>query len=715
MARLPTAADLGARPTPQAYAGRPSTVPNAGGVAQAAGQLGETAFRIGQGIVEKEDKLNYAAAKTALLKADITARAELENEPDHAKYESLYAARMKTAREAAGKMITSRSDRSLFDADADLDFARGQAEVMKVVRGKRIAVDTATLESGLDALQDTALSANDEGTRAQAIMTASEMIDGGVAKGVMDAAQAGRLKRTWASNYAGAQISNAIMREDLVTAKRTYEANADKLDLGTALNLAGDIKRMEDKRQSATDAMGSAPGFAPSVNGQPAGRGDFGVIIGLEGGTGPKGEFLTSPKGAVGPAQVMPGTAPDAAKLAGLPWDEKLYRSDPAYNNALGEAYFKDMLRQFGDPSKAAAAYNAGPGNASKGTGLRGAMEKAKKAGQPDNWEAYLPDETQKYVKNFRKRSGYGAADQGAARWDKEAWYSNIDARADQEGWSFERRERAKDYANQQIGRDEQLLARREDDADRQASEFILDRREGFTDVSQIPRNIWSNMSVSARSSAMNAAEENGKKEPESNGPLMWQAHAIMYGEPERFKAMDLSQYVGKVSRAEMDSLVSEQMKMRSGGETTIRSNISGTIDFFSKLDKQLAETLDPKKQPEAYSRVFQDMQAYVIGITKGQRDPTDAEAKAAFDRATMKVIVQTPGMIWGSKREEVRRFEVDPGQDYRVQAGQVGQVIPSAVRQRIVGSLRRIGNGSPSEADISKAYLAGRGQPGLW
>lgn len=134
------------------------------------------------------------------------------------------------------------------------------------------------------------------------------------------------------------------------------------------------------------------------------------AIVGNEGGTGSHGEFLTSPKGAIGPAQVMPGTAPYAAKLAGLPWDEVRYRSDPAYNQALGRAYYAEQLQTFGDPDMAAAAYNAGPGSAARGTGLRGAMRRAAEHGEPGNWETYLPHETQLYVENFRKRTGGAAA-----------------------------------------------------------------------------------------------------------------------------------------------------------------------------------------------------------------------------------------------------------------------------------------------------------------
>ena len=88
----------------------------------------------------------------------------------------------------------------------------------------------------------------------------------------------------------------------------------------------------------------------------------------IEGGLGPKGEMRVSSAGAVGPSQLMPATAPEAAKLAGLPWDEKRYRTDPEYNEALGKAYYLSRVAaRKGDYNKAALDYHSGMGNVDKG------------------------------------------------------------------------------------------------------------------------------------------------------------------------------------------------------------------------------------------------------------------------------------------------------------------------------------------------------------
>lgn len=134
------------------------------------------------------------------------------------------------------------------------------------------------------------------------------------------------------------------------------------------------------------------------------GGGDtFSKMIGIESGGKQfdnNGKPLVSPKGAVGVAQVMPNTAPEAARLAGLPWDPQRYQNDPQYNMQLGRAYFQSLVQKYnGDEMKAAAAYNAGAGRVDAAIAKGGA-----------NWASQLPQETQNYVANLARNGGNSSA-----------------------------------------------------------------------------------------------------------------------------------------------------------------------------------------------------------------------------------------------------------------------------------------------------------------
>lgn len=98
---------------------------------------------------------------------------------------------------------------------------------------------------------------------------------------------------------------------------------------------------------------------------------------------GPSGELLTSPKGAMGEMQVMPGTARDPG------FGIRPARSgDPDDLARVGREYFARMLERYGDPKIAAVAYNWGPGNTDKWL-MAGADPKD------------LPAETRSYMRGF--------------------------------------------------------------------------------------------------------------------------------------------------------------------------------------------------------------------------------------------------------------------------------------------------------------------------
>jgi len=124
----------------------------------------------------------------------------------------------------------------------------------------------------------------------------------------------------------------------------------------------------------------------------------------------PGGGLLTSPAGARGRMQVMPGTQGDPG-----------FGVRPAQNNTpdeiarVGADYLAAMVQRYGDPAKAWAAYNAGPG----------AVDKALASG--GDWLSRMPAETRAYVsKNVARLGGGGGSTrvvaQGAPKSSSGSW-----------------------------------------------------------------------------------------------------------------------------------------------------------------------------------------------------------------------------------------------------------------------------------------------------
>ena len=108
---------------------------------------------------------------------------------------------------------------------------------------------------------------------------------------------------------------------------------------------------------------------------------------------GSDGRLLESPRGAQGITQVMPATGKDP----GFGVTPVQNASQQEYLR-FGRDYLAAMLNEFnGDPRKALAAYNWGPGYVQDVVQQRGA-----------GWEAALPQETKGYLQRILGRSAAG-------------------------------------------------------------------------------------------------------------------------------------------------------------------------------------------------------------------------------------------------------------------------------------------------------------------
>jgi len=116
--------------------------------------------------------------------------------------------------------------------------------------------------------------------------------------------------------------------------------------------------------------------------------------------------------GARGLMQLMPDTARQLAKGRGLPSGDDML-ADPAANLTLGSAYLAGLMKEFGEPRLAIAAYNAGPARVRE-------WWRARATDDVEAWVELIPfDETRFFVRRVmlsweEYRRLYGAPLAGA-------------------------------------------------------------------------------------------------------------------------------------------------------------------------------------------------------------------------------------------------------------------------------------------------------------
>ena len=97
--------------------------------------------------------------------------------------------------------------------------------------------------------------------------------------------------------------------------------------------------------------------------------------------------------GARGLMQLMPATARPMADLRGLAFEGGSLLDDPRANLDIGAAFLAGLVREFGDPRLALAAYNAGPKRVRE-------WWRTRRTGDMEAWVEQIPyDETRHYVK----------------------------------------------------------------------------------------------------------------------------------------------------------------------------------------------------------------------------------------------------------------------------------------------------------------------------
>lgn len=225
--------------------------------------------------------------------------------------------------------------------------------------------------------------------------------------------------------------------------------------------------------------------------------------------------------------------------------------------------------------------------------------------------------------------------------WDKDSVYNSIDRMADKEGWSVEKRERVKAVADRQVARDEELKGREERQAGEDALKVVTDLGAGFTSINQIPREVRSKMSIEAATRFTDMAQRNAeaKTRVPDNGAESMRLQIMQRADPEAFKRVDLTQYVGKVSGDELRGFVLKQAELagQPGEDDDFRSGITSAIEWGKKYG-------GVKVDEKNFAAVYDTMESQLLEIKRAKGRIEAGDYNTAFNAAVK--TVHRPGVF---------------------------------------------------------------------
>lgn len=193
------------------------------------------------------------------------------------------------------------------------------------------------------------------------------------------------------SGALSAAITGALQKGNVTYADGLMQKYAPQMTADDILRINGQMNQIADHTVAAQVVGNVLQQAGPALSNSPFDRMVAITAKSESGGkeTNADGSTVTSPKGAQGVMQVMPATSANPG-YGVQPWN-----GTPQDRARVGRDYLQAMLGQYGgDPAKAWAAYNAGPG------ALDTAIAQSQKDGKPAAWLTYLPQETQSYVAN---------------------------------------------------------------------------------------------------------------------------------------------------------------------------------------------------------------------------------------------------------------------------------------------------------------------------
>lgn len=402
----PTGASSIGFSNPQPTNATPGQLMNLGdGMARAGAGLANVAIDMVQQVnqVRVDDGMNIVRQK----KLDLTFNTDMGfkglrgdaalTRPDGKPLAEEYGAKLQTAISEVAAKLGNDAQREAFMRNANglLQQFQGELEqhTLTEYRAYSLSTQEGTIKLGVDEAKRNWQ--DHEKIRMSLDSVKAAVVKTGQLQGWSGSDTTARMREVTSSVHMGV-IETALAEEDPAYALGYINQYKEEMTAGDLLKVRGTITK--DVRNRSAVEIGTNAVQAARMQAQP---GDFGRMVAItaqsESGNQERdaaGNLITSPKGAQGAMQVMPGTRIDP----GFGVEPAKDDSD-AERTRVGRDYLQAMIKHYaGDPAKAWAAYNWGPGK----------VDAAIKEHGP-GWLSHAPAETRNYVAKNLAALGSGA------------------------------------------------------------------------------------------------------------------------------------------------------------------------------------------------------------------------------------------------------------------------------------------------------------------
>ncbi|OPA84275.1 hypothetical protein BFW86_24335 [Pseudomonas fluorescens] len=538
------------------------------------------------------------------------------------------------------------------------------------------------------AIQGAALYADDPQQLAY-YQTKMNIVEGSEAQRKGLPAELAEQKRLESNTRLNAAVIEQLAARDPMKARQYFISNSLNMTADAQVRAAEMLKPLVDRQvgvsvgAKAVEAVGSQDNrvYASILQAESGGK-QFDR----------NGQPMTSSRGAIGAAQIMPSTGPEAAKLAGVDWDENRFRNDPDYNRQLGQAYFQKLTNDFKSPALAVAAYNAGPGMVNdwiNGTNTTGKNESGLKLGDPRTGEISQAEFLDKIP--FKETREYTQKVLGKALQAQEPSFGQvaqaIDARDD---LTVDQKAIALKAAKDRI--DWQAEQRKQQNAQNLESAWDVVLQGNSWDT--IPAATWAALPAEGRKQIMDY-----KPGRPTDQEVYYRARDEIVSGNE----MNLLGMRGKLSDTDFQELTKLQQDRREKGAEATAS--VGSNDEIFKEALRVAG-IDPNAKAGksdaksvAAARRYVDTQIRALEQDQGKKATPD-QVQKVVDRAFIQGDVPGSGFM-GMFSSKKRTFEREAGDQVIVR--DIKQ-IPADEHTQIVEALKRHGR-VPNDADILKLF----------